>query len=152
MSSRKTLLVFGGCAIAFGGILAIVGFLLIEEYSPMAFDRSQAQEIIPGVRNELGLLIETRMENRRRRDRSAQSYREAMPFFIGGGISTIMGGVLLVLGYFSGDAKKPANSSGPQITYDTKAARKKYCPNCGEQYNPSALDKFCSACGQEFKT
>lgn len=82
-----------------GAIVAAVGVARIETHAPVdVMDTSRAREILPGVRNEMGAVLDNMLRRDTLRARSARSQREATPWIaLGAGVGGI-GLIVVVMG------------------------------------------------------
>ena len=93
------LMTIGLVALVGGGVMAACGWAVLEPYEEIdVMDTSRAREVIPGVRNELGAVLENRMRASANHARARASARQARPYLFGGAALVAMGAVLLAVG------------------------------------------------------
>lgn len=99
MRPDRLIITLGLIILGLGAVVAGVGYVQIEQNKPVnVMDTSRAREIVPGVRNELGAVLENIAHN----DRVREARRRALPWLYTGGGVAALGGIVVVVGLFTG--------------------------------------------------
>lgn len=107
MRPDRTVIAVGVVLLALGLAAVGAGFAQVEEYRERdVMDVSNAREVVPGVRNELGAALENMMANDRAKEQARASRARATPWIYGGGGLAGLGALIAFAGLFTGPKQR----------------------------------------------
>ncbi len=91
------LFVLAAILLVSGGAIFGVGFAMLEPSREIdIYDTSGAREILPGIRNDIGAVLQNSMRSSDDRSRSLRAFNRAEPWLYFGGTVAGVGGVVLL--------------------------------------------------------